>query len=260
MRTIWKGSISFGLVNIPIELYPAIQEHSLGFKLLHNECLTPISYKRWCSHCNREIPMQEIVKGFKLPDGTYYILDKETLETLKPVKSDSIDIVEFVDADQIKSLYLDKHYYILPQKKTNKAFFLFMQALLNLKKLAIGQFVLRDKQYICAIEPYLKGLLLSTLNYVYEIRDLPALSTLEVPKVNQTELKLAEELINTLYNPKFDLGKYKDTFATKLKERIRKSAKGIRIPQKEVIHKVEEPSLIEALKASLKTNHGAYKH
>lgn len=253
MKALWKGTISFGLVNIPIGLYLAVQHHSLGFKMLHSECMTPISLKRWCNHCNKEVSLDEIVKGLKLPDGTYFVATKENLNKLKPAKSDNLNIVQFIDKNQLTSLYLDNHYYALPQRKTDKAFFLFIAALSKMEKVAIGNFVMREKEYLCSIEPYKKGILLSTLNYAYEIKELRELDELEVPKIDSNELKLAEQLINALYVKEFDITKFKDTYAEKLMDAIKKVAKGIAIPEKEVrIRHKEEPSLIEALKASLK--------
>jgi DNA end-binding protein Ku len=255
MKTIWKGSLTFGLVNIPIELYSAVAQHSLGFKLLHKKCHTPITYKRWCEHCNKEVMWEDVVKGIKLPDDTYFIMTKENLEKLKPAKTDSIDIVEFVDASAVSPIYYDKHYYLMPAKVTDKAFYLFIAALTELGTCAIGQFVMKDKQYVCAIQPYSSGMLLSTLNYQYEVKELPKFTELKSPKIAKQELQLAEELINRLHVSKLDMSKFKDSFAQEIAKKIKQAAKGIAIPKEAKKQKPEKTTtvpLLDALKASLK--------
>lgn len=256
MKTVWKGTLSFGLVNIPIELYSAVQSHSLGFKLLHEKCHTPISYQRWCTHCKQEVQWGEIVKGIKLPDDTYFILTKENLQKLKPEKTDSINVIEFIKSDTVEKIYFDQHYYVTPSKATEKAFFLFIAALKDLSMVAIGQFVMRDKEYVCMIEPYKTGMLLTTLNYEYEIRKLSKFDELEAkPKISSAELKLAEQLINKLESKKFSMERFKDTFAENLKKKIKLASKGEKIPEREkpVRKRKEEAPLMEALRASLMT-------
>lgn len=252
MKPIWQGTISFGLVNIPIELYAAVQERSISFKLVHNDCMSPISYKKWCNHCNREVSLDEIEKAYQLPDGTYFIVDKDTLNGLQPAKSDTIEIVQFVDDNQIQPLYLDEHYYIMPAGKSAKAFLLFTTALNRLKKVAIGHLVLRTKEYACVMQPYGDTIVLSTLNYLYEIRQMPEMKQEKVPKISDSELKLAEQLINQLYTPKFDLSQFKDHFEEQLKEKIRKISKGIVLTTEKPRRPSEEAELIETLRASLK--------
>jgi len=258
MKSIWKGSISFGLVTIPVRLYSAIQEHVLGFKLLHNKCHTPIRYVRWCDHCKKEVPWNEVVKGLKLEDGSYFILTQEKLRELRPEKGDLLTIVEFVEAGQIEPVYLEQHYYLGPEKEGQNAFFLFKKALEESNKVAIGTFVMRDKEYICVINPYSDTLLLSTLNYAYEIRPIAEVPNLaKQKKLDQSELKLALELINKLTTKKFNLSAFKDTFAQQLKEAIKKGKKEkIRVKKSKkqpVEHKkkVKETSLSSALRASL---------
>lgn len=254
MSAIWKGSLSFGLVNIYIEVYSAVQQHTLGFKLLHAKCNTPVNYQRFCSHCNKVIGWEEIVKGLKIEDDTYFIVTPENLKKLRPEKTDTIDIIEFVDVLAIDPIYFDQHYYITPVKNSDKAFFLFTAALAHLNKVAIGRFVFKDKEYIGAIQPHGNGLLLTTLNYEYEIRSLKKMEELSPPEhMESRELKLAEQLITKLSKKKFDMSRFKDTFAEKLQASIKKAAKGVTIPEakKKVAKAPEQPSLMDALKASL---------
>ncbi|HVX01008.1 MAG TPA: Ku protein [Candidatus Babeliaceae bacterium] len=253
MRTSWKGSLTFGLVDIAVELYAAIQPHSIGFKLLHAKCHTPITYKRWCSHCNQEVSWDEIEKGIELKDGTYFIITPENLKMLRPKKTDNIAIVEFVNADAIDFVLFDKHYYVGPGKTPYHAFFLFAAALADLGKTAIGQFVMRDKEYVCAIRPYKNILLLTTLNYAYEVKKMDKLADLKAPKLDTAELDLAEQLIGRLMKKSFEIEQFKDTFATELVKRIAEIKKGIEVPEKKR-KELEAPkptSLIKALQASL---------
>lgn len=258
MKSIWKGSISFGLVTIPVRLYSAVQEHVLGFKLLHSKCHTPITYKRWCEHCKKDIPWDEVVKGLKLENGSYFILTQEKLKELKPEKSDAISIVEFVQASQIEPIYLEHHYYLGPEKEGENAFFLFKKALEDSGKVAIGTFVMRDKEYACVINPYSDAMLLTTLNYAYEIRDIAEVPNLKAPKkLEASELKLANQLIDQLTVKKFNLAQFKDTFAEQLKAAIKKGKKEkIKTKEKKATSTVakkmkKEGSLITALRASL---------
>lgn len=259
MKPIWKGSLSFGLVSIPVRLYSAVQEHAIGFTLLHNKCHTPIFYKRWCEHCKKEVSWADVVKGLQ-QNGSYAILTQEKLKALKPQTTDTISIVEFVSSDQIEPIYLEHHYYLAPEKKGEKSFFLFARALEKSRKGAIGIFVMREKQYVCVINPYENGLLLTTLHYAYEIRSLAEVPNLkqQLQKLTASELKLAQDLIAALSQKKFDVTKFKDTFAQQLKAAL-KSAKKEKVIKKKkekeiapVKKQKDESSLMTALRASLK--------
>lgn len=252
--TIWRGSINFGLVSIPVELYSAVQPHVIGFKMLHSRCNTPITNKRWCPHCHKEIAWEAIVKGLKLPDGTYFVITKENLQKLRPKKTDAIEVLEFVETRAVPPIYYNQHYYVVPQKSNNKAFFLLAAALKELDQSAVAQFVLRDKDYICLLQPYETGLSMTTLHYDYEIKHLDQFDKLKVPtKLDKQELKLAELLMSKLHKKKFDISHFKDTFAVRLAKAIKLKKEGKRV--KVEIEKpatTPEVSLMEALRASLR--------
>ena len=223
MKPIWKGSISFGLVTIPVRLYSAIQEHAISFKMLHAKCHTPITYQRWCSHCKKEVAWNNIVKGYRLEDGSYVVLTQEKLNELRPQTTDSISIVEFVATSAIEPIYLEHHFYLGPEKAGEKSFILFKKALQDSGKVAIGTFVMRDKEYACMINPYGDAMLLSTLNYSYEIRDIKEVPNLGASKISSAEIVLAKQLIDKLTVKNFNLAQFKDTFAEQLKAAIKKS-------------------------------------
>ncbi len=252
VRPLWKGTINFGLVSIQVQLLKAVREHVLGFKILHAKCDTPIVNKRWCPHCDKEIEWSDTVKGLPLPDGTYFVMTQEALKSLKPTKTDTIDIVEFVDKGIVSPLYYDAHYYVVPQKSSDKAYALFCAALAKFKKGAIGQFVMRDKDSVCLIEPYEDALLLSTLNYAYEVVPLKQLKEEVSVKITAKELELAQLLMERLYQKEFNIQDFKDTFAARLEKAIKLKKEG-KIVEVEKVAPPSRPqeSLMESLKASL---------
>lgn len=227
MKPSWKGSLSFGLVDIPVELYSAVKSHAFSFKLLHNKCNSPVTYHRWCTHCNQEVLWEDIEKGIQLADGSFFIMTPAHLKKLKPEKTDTIQIVEFVPVEVIDPLLIAEHYYVVPSKASQQAFVLFGSALDNLGMAAIGQFVLRDKEYVCMIRSYKHILLLTMLNYAYEVKKIPGLKELHLPKIQGKELVLAEQLMSKLSQKTFNIDRFKDSFALKLVKKIRQLKKGV---------------------------------
>jgi DNA end-binding protein Ku len=267
MKKIWSGSLSFSLVTIPVEMYSAVKEHLLGFKLLCGRCKTPITYQRFCEHCKKPIPWADVVKGLKLENGSYFILTPEKIKELKPEKTDAITIIEFVAEDAVNIIYFEQHYYLAPDKKGHAPFRLFCEALFATKKAAIGTFVMRDKEYVCMLSPYENGLLLTTLNYAYEIVPTKEIfKSVATKKPSSAELKLAAQLIAKHTVKKFDISDFKDTFAEKLKKAIRqqrhaKSSKK-KTHKKEVVMP-KKATLIGALRESIrrpKISHGHAIH
>lgn len=252
MKVIWKGSIAFGLVNIPIELYAATESHALGFTLLHNKCNTPLKYHRWCPHCKKEVQWDETVKGLERENGKYLILTQEMLHQLRPKKTEAINIIEFVPIDTINMIYFNNHYYVAPTKQT-AAYALFIKALENLRKVAIGRFVMRDKQYTCILQPYESYLLLTTLHYAYEVRGVDKLAFKKPGKLDAAELKLAETFINKLSVKSFNMSKFKDSFAQEIKTLLTKKP-GKELSKKKTVTtaKRKKSSLAESLQESLR--------
>ena len=253
MKSIWSGSLSFGMVNIPVKLYSTVEHAAApGFKLLHAEDQSPIEYRKFCKKHDTEVPWSEIVKGLEVEPGSFFLFTKEELARLRPEKSDTIEIVEFVSPDQIDRPFLDSHYYVGPEKKKEKAFFIFAQALKASNRNAIGRFVMREKEYTCAIAPHEGGLLLSTLNYSYELKSIKGVENIsDQVEIKEQELDLAVQLIGKLSVPHFDINRYKDEFAEHLKVAIEKrDRKELVIIEKERPETSEE-NLIDMLKHSL---------
>lgn len=253
MKDIWSGSISFGLVNIPVRLYSAVQSHGIGFKLLERESKTPIHYQRWCPVCKHEVAWRDVVKGLEVGKDRYVILTKEELVKLRPAKTETIDVLEFVDWP-IDTIYLDSHYYLAPEKPKQKAYFLFREVLMLTGKAAIGRFVMKEKEHVCAITSYKRGLLLTTLNYEYEIRDIDDIEQLKEPaKTGKEEIELARQMLDKIYVKRFDMSQFKDTFAEELKKALKKREQGIEVEvEKPAKKETKGKELINALKESLK--------
>lgn len=254
MKSVWNGSISFGMVNIPVKLYSAVESQAISFRILHKKDKTPLQYKRWCPKCEEEVEWSDVVKGLEVRKGQYYVLSKKELEKLRPEKTNAIEIIQFIDAHQIDPIYFDKNYFTAPVNEKEKAYFLFKEVLESTAKVAVGRFVMKEKEYVCAIQSYKKGLLLTTLNYEYEIRDINKIPELSKDiKLKDEELKLAKQLINKMYDKEFDISDFKDSFAEELKEVLKKKEKGELIKIKEgKAKKVTKKNLVDALKASLK--------
>jgi DNA end-binding protein Ku len=252
MRPIWSGSIAFGMVNIPVKLYTATENRSVGFHLLHDKDHSPIEYKHWCKKEDKEVPWNEIVRGLEIEDNEYYIFTKQDIQNLKAERTDYIIINEFVEMEQINPIYYDKHYYMAPAKPKEKAYFLFHDVLQTRNKLAVGTFVMREKEYVAAIAAYKGGMQLTTLNYAYEIRDISTLPELEKPiESTKPELDLASQLIDKMTDEHFTIAKYKDTFTSRLKEEIKRKGAPIKVPEIEKPKETPEENLIQALKASI---------
>lgn len=252
MKAIWSGSLSFGLLNIQVSVHSAITEHRFGFNMLCGDCHNPLHNMRWCDHCEREVAWENIVKGFKKSSGSYIVMSKEEIDALKPEKADTIYIKEFINQSELELLYVENHYYITSSKKKDKAFYLFAQALKKSKKVAIGQFIMHEKEHVVAISFYKNALLLTTLHYEHEIRPFE-LEDSKALMPTQEELSLAFLLIDKLTHKKFDLSKYKDTYVEKLKKALADLQKGKKLkkPSQKKEKKSKEQSLTAALKESL---------
>ncbi len=249
MKAIWRGSLNFGLVTIDIELVSAIKEHAVSFKLLHDKCHTQIHNMRWCNHCNKEVTWDHVVKGLPNSKNKFFIITKEALKQLKPLKSDTIVIDTFIDADKLQPLWFDAHYYGLARKEKDRAFSLFVTALAHSGKVAIGKVIMKEKEHVCAIQPYQDQLLVTTLHYPYEIRPLPKKKA--EAHFDKEELKLAEYLIAKMSHKKISPSLFKDTFIEKLKKALTSKKLGrAAIPEQKL---PKAMTLLDILQKSVKT-------
>jgi len=252
MHTVWKGSISFGLVNIPVRMFTATEERDIRFRQLHKECHTPIRYAKLCPHCDRELEASEIVRGFEYEKGNFVIVSDEDMESLTPETRRNIEILDFVDLAQIDPIYFDKSYYLAPQESGEKAYALLQAAMRNTGKIAIARFTLRNRQSLAAVRIFENCILLETIYYPDEVRpvsQVPALSAEPLP-IAEHELKIAEELITNM-STAFEPGKYTDEYRQDLQQLIDRKLEGKEVAVAPAAPRANVVDLMQALKASL---------
>ncbi len=250
-KAIFKGSLSFGLVNIPIRVYPAVREKRVAFRLVHRDCKTPLQNKRWCPHCNREVPLREIVRGFPLTPDTLVLIEDEELQKLQLKTLRMIEIQAFVDAGEIDPLYFGTSYFLEPEEGGEKAYTLFREILSRTGKIAIGKVVMRNKEHVVAIRAYQNALLMVTLHYSDELLNPQELENLKkVIVVREQELKMAQMLIEQLAG-EFRPEQFKDRYREAVLQLAKQKAEGQLVPiprAKEVKATVD---LMKALEASI---------
>ncbi len=192
MHTMWKGSISFGLVNIPIKLHAATEDKDIKLRTLHKKCHSPIKYEKVCPNCEEEVKNEDIVKAYEYTKGKFVILDEEDLEKLRKENEDkAVEIIDFVKMDQIDPIYFDKSYYMSPHEGGGKAYALLRKALEESQKVGIAKIVIRSKEQLAVIRIYRNTLVMETIHYPDEVRDVG-----EVPNV-PAEDKIAEKELDT---------------------------------------------------------------
>ena len=258
-RAIWKGSISFGLVNIPIQVFSATQKE--GYTSFNQLCDKghKIKYKKWCPVEEREVQWPEIKKGYEISKDTYVILEKEDIEGVKLKTTNTIEVKEFIDSKDFDPIFIEKNYYVGPdhgKKKKNetstKAYSLLVKILNETGKIAVGKVVLREKEHVVALRAYQRGLVMHQLKYLDEIRPMDEIGDLgNLQQVDSKELSLGNTLVENLTTERFDLGQYSDSYAKELEKLIEAKSKGQTIKEQKEEPK-ETADILEALKASLK--------
>src|SRR5580700_5769961 len=225
MRPVWKGSIAFGLVNIPVRLYPATDSQSLASHMLYKKDLSRIRFQRVAESTGKEVSAEEIVRGYEVDKDQYVILSDDELANVAPEKSTSIEIQEFVVESDISSLYFEKPYYLEPDKGAGKAYALLREALAKSWKVGVAQFVLRNRESLCVLKAQGNALTLNTLRFAAEIRSADELRLPVNEKLVPNEVNLALKLIDGM-TADFDPGKYHDTYTEDVKKLIEDKAKG----------------------------------
>lgn len=243
-----KSVITFGMVAIPIGMYTATQDNDIHFNQLHKEDNSRIRYKKTCAHCGKEIRTEDIVKGFEYDEDKYVVVTDEEIEKIKTEKEKSIQILHFANLNQISPVYYDKTYQAAPETGGEKAFELFRAALMAEQKIAIGKAVMGTKDTLMAIIPREEGILISTMFYADDIKELQKQYT--KPEISEAELSMAKTLINSMDTP-FDPSQYKDEYQIKLRELIETKVSGKEVVQAESDGSGKVIDLMEALKASI---------
>ena len=225
MRAIWSGSISFGLVNIPVKLFSGSQSNSLDLDMLRKGDLCPIKYLRVCNRDNKEVPYEEIVKGYEYTDGEYIVLTDKDFESASLEKTHLIDIIDFVEETEIDTRYFEKPYYLEPDKTGPKAYALLREALKRSGKVGVASYVLRNRGSLGIVKPQDDLLILNQIRYKDEVREAGELKLPGHENLREQEITLALSLIDQL-TVKFDASKYKDTYIEDLKRIIEEKAQG----------------------------------
>jgi DNA end-binding protein Ku len=251
MRSIWSGSINFGLVNIAVKLYTAARENHLHLNYLRRNDLCPISYKKVCRETGEEVKSEDIVKGYQYEKGDYVVLEEEDFKKADVEKTYSIDIEDFVPEKEIDVKYAEKPYYLEPTKESKKVYVLFRDALADAKKVGIGKFVLKDREHLVMIKPEGHGLTLNVLRYHSEIVDPSELDIPDKMTIPRNQIDLALELIDKM-SGHFKPEKYHDTYTEKLKAIVDAKKKGKKITYKEAKPpRTGTPDIVSKLKESL---------
>lgn len=257
MRPLWKGSVSFGLVNIPVRLFAATEQKNVRFRYLHEPCRTPVEYRKVCTTCNKEVTMEEIVKGYEYEKGRFVVIEESDFARIPAETTRSIAIVDFVRGAEVDPIYYDRSYYLAPGETGEKAFQLLLQSMSEAGMVAIVRIVLRSRQALGVLRVYGDSMALETMFYPDEVRP-----TTELPawnrdlKVQENELQMARQLIENLTAP-FSPQKYTDEYRKALLEIIEGKIKGEDVFVAPSPEKGEVIDLVEALKASVEATRKA---
>ncbi|MEY2510559.1 MAG: end-binding protein Ku [Verrucomicrobiota bacterium] len=255
MRAIWKGSISFGLVNIPIALYPATRKEELKFRLLRAKDLSPVNYKRVAEKDGKEVPWGEIVKGYEYEKGKFVVLNEKDFQRVDLEATQTVDIQDFVDLDEIDPMFFYKPYYLEPQKGGDKAYVLLREALAEGKKVGIAKVIIKTRQYLAGVKALKHALVLELMHFADELLDAEKLNVPKKLEVGKREYAMAEALVKSM-SSKWDPEKYKDDYRDALmeviEEKVESGGKEIDEKPKEKKSSTKVIDLVAVLQESLK--------
>jgi DNA end-binding protein Ku len=255
MRAIWKGSISFGLVNIPIALYPATRKEELKFRLLRAKDLSPVNYKRVAEKDGKEVPWGDIVKGYEYEKGKFVVLNEKDFQRVDLEATQTVDIQDFVDLDEIDPMYFYKPYFLEPQKGGDKAYALLREALAEGRKVGIAKVIIKTRQYLAGVKALKHALVLELMHFADELLDAEKLKVPKKVVVGKRETEMAEALVKSM-SSKWDPEKYKDDYRDALmeviEEKVESGGKEIEEKPKEKKPSTKVIDLVAVLQESLK--------
>lgn len=248
MAVAHKGSISMGMVLIPIGLYKTTVDNDIHFNQLEKESKARIKYKKYCSHCGKEVQASDIIKGYEYEKDKYVVMTDDELERIKTKKDKTIHILQFAKMSEVNMIYYEKDYYAIPETGAEKAYELLRQALLSEKKVAIAKTVMGTNEKLLVLYPMKDGMIVKTLFYEDEIAAVPK----QVPKMKleEQELELAKMLIQNMTKP-FEAEEFRDEYQARLKEAIMKKIQGQEIVTADTSAPDNVIDLMEALRKSL---------
>ena len=261
MRTLWKGAISFGLVHIPVRVYPATESKGIKFRYLHRECQTPVRYVKWCPACGREVAPEEIVNGYEYQKDQFVVMEDEDLERLPAAESKVVDILDFVDLAEIDPIFYDKTYYLEPAEGGAKPYALLRRAMLETGRIAIARVAIRTRQSLAAIRVFDRRVLaMETMFWPDEVRSYAELEALGPgagePVFHENEVRMADMLVGSLTAP-FDPAKYTDDYRAALRQVIEAKVEGRQVFEYREPETAKVIDLMEALRASVEAAQAA---
>ena len=253
-RAIWKGSISFGLVNIPIALYPATRREELKFRLLRKTDLSPVNYKRVAEKDGKEVPWDQIVKGYEYEKGKYVVLQDEDFQRVDIEATQTVDIQDFVELDEIDPIFFYKPYYLEPQKGGDKAYALLRDALKDSKKVGVAKVVIKTREYLAGVKPEDGALVLELMHFADELADMSKLHTPKKIEVGQREMNMAKSLIGSMsskWNPEKYHDDYREALMEVIEEKVQAGGKEIEEKPKKAPKPTKVIDLVSVLQKSL---------
>src|SRR6187401_3036631 len=255
MRAIWKGSISFGLVNIPIALYPATRKEELKFRLLRSTDHSPVNYKRVAQKDGKEVPWDQIVKGYEYEKGKFVVLNEKDFQRVDLEATQTVDIQDFVDLDEIDPMYFYKPYYLEPQKGGDKAYALLRDALKDSGKVGIAKVVIKTRQYLAGVKPEDGALVLELMHFADELADPGKLHVPKKTEIGKREMNMAKSLIDSMsskWNPQKYREDYREALMEVIEEKVDAGGKEIEEKPKNAPKPTKVIDLVSVLQKSLK--------
>ena len=254
MRAIWKGSISFGLVNIPIALYPATRREDLKFRLLRESDLSPVNYKRVAEKDGKEVAWNQIVKGYEYQKGKFVVLNEKDFQRVDLEATQTVDIQDFVDVADIDPMYFYKPYYLEPQKGGDKAYVLLRETLEKTKKVGIAKVIIKTRQYLAGVKPLKHALVLELMHFAEELSDAEKLNVPKSLEPGKREVDMAKALVESMsaeWDPKKYKDDYRDALLEVIEEKVESGGKEIEEKPKERKASSKVIDLVAVLKESL---------
>ena len=251
-RALWKGSISFGLVNIPIELHTAVRDHRPKFRMLHAKDKSPVRFERVCIRDGHPVAWEDLVKGYEYQKGHFVVVSKEDFQAAAVEKTRTIDIVDFVKSDEIDDRFFETPYYLLPAKGGERAYALLREAIRQSERVGVAKFILRDAQHLAAVEAIDNALVLTIMRFADELVETSAFEFPGDAGMRKPELDMAKSLVNSLA-AEWDPAKYTDQYRENLLKLIQAKLKGKKVDLEEVTapRQAEVVDLMERLRRSL---------
>lgn len=251
-RALWKGSISFGLVNIPIELHTAVRDHRPRFRMLHAKDRSPVRFQRVCIKDGHPVAWEDLVKGYEYAKGRFVVLTKEDFQAAALEKTRTVDIIDFVKADEIDDRYFETPYYLVPVKGGERAYALLREAIREAGRIGIATFILREAQHLAAVEVIGEALVLSVMRFADELVDTANFSFPAASNIRKPELDMAKALVNSLAS-EWDAEKYSDKYRENLLRIIQGKVKGkdVELEPTTEAPRAEVVDLMERLRRSL---------